>query len=159
MAARKKKAAKKAVKRASKPKKKAAAKRTKRHQPESVRLRAIAAGFTVNDLQRSVDFYTKVLGMVIKDRWVTDGKLMGVELKAGNASIYLGQDDWAKGRDRTKGVGVRLYCTTAQDVDKLAAGIKTRGGALDHDPQTQPWGSRDFGLTDPDGFKITIGSM
>jgi uncharacterized glyoxalase superfamily protein PhnB len=70
----------------------------------------------------------------------------------------IGQDDWQKGRDRKKGEGFRIYCTTTQDVDVLAAAIKKRGGRLDSEPVDQPWGSRDFSLTDPDGFKITIGA-
>jgi uncharacterized glyoxalase superfamily protein PhnB len=69
----------------------------------------------------------------------------------------LGQDDWKKGRDRAKGQGVRLYCETTQDVDALARQIRERGGKLDSEPADQPWGSRDFSLSDPDGFKITIG--
>jgi len=32
-----------------------------------------------------------------------------------------------------------------------------RGGTLDQPPTDQEWGMRDFSLTDPDGFKITIG--
>ena len=38
----------------------------------------------------------------------------------------------------------------------MAAAIKKRGGKLDSEPKDQPWGSRDFSLTDPDGFKLTI---
>jgi uncharacterized glyoxalase superfamily protein PhnB len=56
-----------------------------------------------------------------------------------------------------KGVGFRLYCSTTQDVDVLAKGIQARGGKLDQEPKNQQWGTRDFALTDPDGFKITIG--
>lgn len=156
MAARKKKAAKKAVKKTAK--KKAAPKRTKRRQPEGLRIRSITPGFTVKDLQKSIDWYTGTLGFVIADRWIRDGNLVGVELKAGVASLYLGQDDFKKGRDRAYGQGVRLYCGTAQNVDMLADGVKARGGTLDHDPQTQPWGERDFGITDPDGYKLTISS-
>ena len=51
-----------------------------------------------------------------------------------------------------------MYCSTGQDVDKLAAQIKARGGTLIQEPQDQPWGSRDFAVADPDGFKITIGA-
>jgi uncharacterized glyoxalase superfamily protein PhnB len=68
----------------------------------------------------------------------------------------LGQDDWKKGRDRKKGEGFRIYCTTSQDVDALAKGIVARGGTLDQAPRDQEWGMRDFSLSDPDGFKITI---
>ena len=45
---------------------------------------------------------------------------------------------------------------TAQELDELAAAIKARGGHLDHDPTTHPWGMRDFAITDPDGYKISI---
>lgn len=161
MAAKKKKAAKKAAKKSvrSPAAKKAAAARKKRKQPETLRIRAIQPGFTVNDVHRSIAWYTNVLGFVMKEPWLNEGQLIGAELRAGNCSIYLGQDDFKKGKDRRKGEGVRLYCSTAQDLDKLAHGIKARGGHLDHEVQVQPWGSRDFGITDPDGYKITVSQL
>jgi uncharacterized glyoxalase superfamily protein PhnB len=127
-----------------------------RHQPETLRLRASNAGFTVNDIDKSVAWYQDVLGCVVVDRWERGGKLMGATLRAGAVDFYLGQDDWRKGKDRKKGEGCRLYCVTAQDVEALAATIKARGGTLLHEPQTEPWGERDFAIADPDGFKITI---
>ena len=54
-----------------------------------------------------------------QDRWEHEGKLMGVEMRAGGVTFMLGQDDWKKGRDRVKGEGFRLYCQTAQDADRL----------------------------------------
>jgi uncharacterized glyoxalase superfamily protein PhnB len=68
----------------------------------------------------------------------------------------LNQDDFKKGKDRTKGLGTRIWCHTAQDLDKLATEIKARGGALDQEPQDMPWGQRVFMITDPDGFKLTF---
>lgn len=148
----------KRVKRARQAKRPAARHRaTKaRRQPETLRLRASNPGFTVADIKRSVAWYQTVLGCVVVDRWERDGKLMGATLRAGVVDFYLGQDDWRKGRDRHKGEGFRLYCVTAQDVESLAVAIKARGGTLLHEPQTEPWGERDFALADPDGFKITI---
>ena len=157
MAARKKKATKKAVKKSVKKMARKAGPKDRR-QPETLRLRSVQVGFTVNDIQKSVDWYTKILGFVMKEPWMRDGKMMGAEVCAGSVSLYLGQDDFAKGRDRVKGQGVRLYCETAQDLDQVARDIESRGGTLDHPPQTQPWGTRDFGITDPDGFKITVSS-
>ncbi len=78
-------------------------------------------------------------------------------MAAGPLSFMLAQDDWKKGRDRVKGEGFRLYCTTDQDVDRLAAGIKTRGGALGYEPRDE-WGMRAFAIEHLDGFKITIAS-
>jgi hypothetical protein len=34
--------------------------------------------------------------------------------------------------------------------------MSSNGGTLDYPPTDQPRGSRDLGLTDPNGFKITI---
>lgn len=124
----------------------------------SASLSEVSPSFTVNDLARSLAWYQDVLGCAVDERWEQDGKLMGVSLKAGDVTLMIGQDDWKKGRDRKKGEGFRLYCTTKQDVDALARGIKARGGKLDSEPADQSWGSRDFSLTDPDGFKITIGA-
>lgn len=118
-------------------------------------LTASTPGLTVNDLDRSIAFYTG-LGFAIEDRWEQDGKLLGVMAKAGSCRIGLGQDDWAKGRDRVKGVGVRLWFNTDQDVDDIARRAKAAGITLDQEPEDMPWGGRAFTLTDPDGFKLTI---
>jgi predicted enzyme related to lactoylglutathione lyase len=47
---------------------------------------------------------------------------------------------------------------THQDIDEVASAIKARGGTLDHEPADQPGGTRDFSITDPDGFSISISS-
>jgi uncharacterized glyoxalase superfamily protein PhnB len=127
-----------------------------RARSENVKLSEASPSFTVNDLEKSLSWYRDVLGLAVEERWEQDGKLTGVALKAGDVTFMLGQDDWKKGRDRKKGEGFRLYCTTTQDVDALAERIEARGGKLDQEPRDQPWGTRDFALTDPDGFKITI---
>ncbi len=127
-----------------------------RHQPESLRLRAASPALTVGNLQRSIAFYRDVLGFTEGEAWERDGQLRGVELKAGAVILMLNQDDFAKGRDRVKGVGHRVWCSTVQDVDALATAVKARGGQLDHEPHDTPWGSREFAITDPDGFKLSF---
>ncbi len=121
----------------------------------SLKATGIAPGFTVNDLQRSIRFY-EGLGFEIEERWESEGVLQGVMLKAGDARIGLSQDDWKKGRNRVKGVGMRLWIGTAQDVDRLAAQARSAGITLDAEPYETSWGSRVFDVTDPDGFKLTI---
>lgn len=127
-----------------------------RKQPETLRLRRVSPGYTVNDIHKSLAWYRDVLGCVVVERWEKNGELRGATLRAGAVDFYLGQDDWKLGRDRVKGAGFRIYCTTSQDIDAIAAGIKARGGVLLHDVQDEPWGERDFAIADPDGFKITI---
>jgi len=131
--------------------------RPPRQQPESLRLRSIAASFTVNDLQRSVAWYRDVLGFTPGERWETNGGgLRGMQIKAGACDIMLGQDDFAKGRDRKKGEGFRLWASTAQDISAVAARVKATGWPLDREPSETPWGDWAFAVSDPDGFKITF---
>lgn len=129
-----------------------------RSVPETLRLRSIAPSITVNDLQASLAFYRDIVGFTVADEWEHEGKLMGVSLVAGSARLLLGQDDGAKGQDRVKGVGCRLYLNTAQDIDQIAETIKAHGGTLESEPADMPWGSRAFSMVDPDGFQITVSS-
>jgi uncharacterized glyoxalase superfamily protein PhnB len=141
------------------PTKKVPAKEKRQKLPESLRLASLAPSFTVSDVGKSVAWYRDVLGFIVAQEWKTDnGKLAGVRLKAGAVTLMLNQDDFAKGRDRVKGVGFRLYCFTRQDVDARAAQVKSHGGKLDSEPHAESWGARVFRLSDPDGYHLTIGS-
>ena len=133
-----------------------APKRRKRGSPESLRLRSMAASFTVNDLERSIAWYRDVLGFTVGERWEGGGALQGIQMKAGSCDLMLNQDDFALGRDRQKGAGCRLWVATAQDIDALAARIKATGWRLDREPSETPWGDWAFAVTDPDGFKLTF---
>lgn len=129
-----------------------------RREPETLRLRRIAPSITVDDLQASLDWYCRVLGFHPKQIWEAEGTPMGAELVAGSQTLMLTQDDWAKGRHRRKGEGIRLFLETGQDVDAVAARVREEGGTLATEPADQPWGARTFDLVDPDGFRITVAS-
>jgi uncharacterized glyoxalase superfamily protein PhnB len=115
----------------------------------------VSPSLTVNDIQQSVTFFER-LGFGVEERWEEEGKLLGVMLRAGQAQIGLSQDDWKKGRDRQKGVGMRISLSTEQDIDQLAAAAKKAGISLDVEPHDTEWGSRAFEVTEPSGFKLTI---
>lgn len=128
-----------------------------RRKPESLRIRAIAPGITADDLAKSVRFYTDVLGFLVSERWTdASGALRGVMLKAGACEIGVSQDDWQKGRNRKKAVGMRLWCETAQDIDELGRRIEAAGGTLSEPPTTEAWGARSLSVKDPDGVHLTI---
>src|SRR5258705_14006611 len=109
--------------------KKSPAKAGARRQPETLRLRNITPSFTATDLQRSIAFYRDVLGFVVGEEWRENGSLEGCEMRAGSVTFYLTQDDFAKGRDRTKGIGSPPNWTTPQALDRLAAEGQAPGGA------------------------------
>lgn len=152
----KKKTKKTASKSSARKAKKAAPKRRAAAAKSGLTLASVGPSITANDVSKSLHWYRDVLGFAIVERWEKEGVLLGAELKAGKVSFWVGQDDWKKGRDRKKGEGFRLYCTTTGDIDALARGIESRGGVLDAPVADTPYGTREFALTDPDGFKITI---
>ena len=124
---------------------------------EALQVTTVVPSFTVDDLPTSISFY-EALGFAVSERWEDKGTLQGVMLRAGKTEIGLSQDDWKKGRDRQKGVGIRLFIGTTQNIDQLAADAKKAGIALDGEPHDTPWGSRVFDVTEPSGFRLTIAS-
>ena len=117
---------------------------------------SLSPALTVNDLQRSIKFYTDGLGFEIVHRHEVDGTLRYVAMQAGQAKLGIGQDDFAKGRDRSKGIGMRIWISTKDDLNVLAARIKAAGFAVDEGPAATPWGSTSFSVTDPDGFSVSV---
>ena len=123
---------------------------------EAVQISAIVPTLTVDDLQKSITFY-EALGFAIDERWEEKGTLLGVMLRAGKTQIGLSQDDWKKGRDRKKGIGVRVsLSTTPGHVDEIAKRAKNAGITLTSEPHDTEWKSRAFEVSDPSGFLLTI---
>ena len=121
---------------------------------ETLKITSMIPNFTVNDLQKSIAFY-EGQGFSVDERWEEKDVLLGVMLRAGGNRIGLSQDDWKKGRDRKKGVGMRVMIAT-KNVDEIAARAKGAGIKLDSEPHDTEWKSRAFEVTDPSGFLLTI---
>jgi uncharacterized glyoxalase superfamily protein PhnB len=124
---------------------------------DALQTTSITPSLTVDDLQKSIAFY-EALGFTVEERWEEQGKLLGVMLRAGNNRLGINQDDWKKGRDRKKGIGVRLFVGTKQNVDEIAARAKSAGIRLSAEPHDTEWKGRAFEVTDPTGYLLTIGT-
>lgn len=96
----------------------------------ALQVKELSPSLTVNDVPKSVTFF-EALGFAVEERWEDNGVLHGVMLRAGEARIGLTQDDWKQGRDRKKGVGIRLYLNTSQNIDQLAERATRAGITLD----------------------------
>ena len=133
---------------------------TNTNQPGSELLlgHPLAISLTVKDLQKSLAWYTDVVGFSVERKLERDGVLRGVALRAGEIRLSINQDDGAKGWTRVKGEGFSLRITTEQSIDEIAARIKSRGGVLETEPADMPWGARVFRLRDPDGYKLAVSS-
>lgn len=127
-----------------------------RAKPETLRLRSIAASLTVGDLERSLVLYTKGFGFMVQDRWENGGRLEGVTLHAGTCEVNLSRDDGAKGLDRVKGTGIRLWLETVQDLAALAERAESYGAQITDWPADREWGVRSFSADDLDGYHLSF---
>ena len=126
-------------------------------QTSKLNAKSIMPGYTVDDIARSIAFY-EALGFTVSQKWEDKGHVLGAVLDAGTHQIGLNQDDWKKGRDRQKGLGCRLNIETTQSIDEIAARAKAAGIKLDVEPFDTQWKTRQFELTDPSGYKLTVSS-
>lgn len=114
--------------------------------------------FFVEDLERSRDFYTRVLGFSLV-RQKEDGF---TELRRGRATIALNSQLILKSghpaRPATNervGKGVEIVLI-AEDLGAFYDEVLTSQWPLSTPMTNQPWGMTDFRITDPDGFYIRI---
>ena len=126
-------------------------------QQNTLQGKSVMPSLTVNNLKESLAFFT-ALGFELEDPWEVDGVMRGAMLKAGNAHLGLSQDDGKKGRDRMKGVGMRIYIEAKDNIDEVASRAKAAGIKLKSEPHTTEWGSRAFDVQEPSGFLLTISS-
>jgi len=122
---------------------------------EAVQISTIVPTLTVDDLQKSITFY-EALGFTVDERWEDKGTLLGVMMRSGTSQLGLNQDDWKKGRDRKKGMGVRISLSTTRNVDEIAKRAKSAGITLASEPHDTEWESRAFEVVDPTGFLLTV---
>jgi catechol 2,3-dioxygenase-like lactoylglutathione lyase family enzyme len=128
-----------------------------RRLPETLRLTGFTPSLTVNDLAKSLAFYTGPLGFIVGQEWKDGEVLRGAMLKAGACELAISQDDGKLGTDRKKGLGFRIWCYTVQDIDAIAARLKAAGHALTEEPADHPaYGVRSLSVDDPDGFHLTL---
>ncbi|HET9886853.1 MAG TPA: VOC family protein [bacterium] len=117
---------------------------------------SLTPALTSDDVLRSLRFYTDGLGFKVDELHEEDGRTLGAMLSAGEAKLGISQDDYSKGRDRVKGVGMSLYLETDQDIRELADRAKQAGIKLEKEAGPLAWGPMAFTVVDPDGFKLTI---
>ena len=116
----------------------------------------LSVSLTADDLDRSIRFYTDGLGFEITRRMEQDGTLRGVMVGAGRITLAISQDDFAKGRNRVKGVGMGLYVVTDQELEPIARRVEEAGIPFESRLAPLPWGPLGFTVRDPDGVRVTV---
>ncbi len=118
----------------------------------------LSIAITASDMKKSLHFYREGLGFETMRSREDGGEIVFAALKAGGAEVSIGRDDFKKGRDRVKGVGIRVWLRTTQDIVAVANRVKAAGISLAGEPAPLPWGPMAFQLVDPDGVQITVAS-
>ena len=114
--------------------------------------------FFVADLERSRDFYTRVLGFAItrqKDDGFTELR-RGSAVLALNSETILNLDHPARpGANERIGKGVEIVLVV-EDLDAVYEQVLASQWPLSTPMTDQPWGMTDFRVLDPDGVYIRL---
>jgi hypothetical protein len=105
----------------------------------------------VTDMSRSLAYYVDGLGFTIQHKWTPDGQIRWVWLTREGASIML-QEYRAEHRPAEKlGVGVSIFFVCE---DALAIYHELRRRNIDAAEPQVGNGMWEFGLSDPDGYRV-----
>lgn len=123
-------------------------------------MRILHTMLRVGNLQKSIDFYTQVLGMkVLRQHDYPEGKFtlafIGYGHEASNTVIELTYNYGVDTYDLGKGYGhIALGC---EDVYATCEKIRTAGGKIVREPGPMLHGSTILAFVeDPDGYKIEL---
>ena len=112
----------------------------------------------VGDLQRSIDFYTNVLGMkLLRKNDYPDGRFtlafVGYGDESTNAVIELTHNWDTKSYDLGNGFG--HVAIGMPDIYKACEAVKAKGGKVTREPGPMKFGGTVIAFVeDPDGYKI-----
>lgn len=117
------------------------------------------------DAPAAIDWLCQVFGF---ERHVVfanpDGTIGHAELKLGGGMIMLGSskdDDYGRGfkpPDELGGIETRSAYIVVPDADAVHARAVAAGGVIVRPLQDTPYGSREFGVKDPEGHSWSVGT-
>ena len=107
----------------------------------------------VRDVPKSVEFYTKVIGMTVE--WEPDAD--NVYLTSGGDNIAIHRLADPSKLSRVQSIDhIGFVVRSPEDVDRWASRIKDLGIALVKEPKTHRDGARSFYFRDPDGHNLEV---
>jgi catechol 2,3-dioxygenase-like lactoylglutathione lyase family enzyme len=106
-----------------------------------------ATVFQVKNLEASLKFYRDILGFTEDFQF---GEYAGVHL--GELHLHLcAHTVWSR---PSGGGSVSVF---SDEVDTYCANLRSRGAKIEREPADEPYGMRDFVVSDPDGNLLTFG--
>ncbi len=123
---------------------------------------SVHLGLFVENLEKMVQFYRDILGF--ETDW--DGGLFA-SFKVNHGGLFMfDRKEFAEAMNQAyfpaKGFNqtmeIALGVPSKPDVDREYIRLMTLGVHSAQEPKTQPWGQRNFWITDPEGNYIEVGS-
>ncbi len=104
----------------------------------------------VSDFEASARFYQDVLGLACQRRW-ENPKGHGMILRAGGNGFIELVGPRAEPPTRRVELWLRV-----DDVADAYERVQSQGAAIARELADDPWGTRSFGLDDPDGTRVWL---
>ncbi|MDY6908050.1 MAG: VOC family protein [Chloroflexota bacterium] len=118
---------------------------------------AMSVLLAVKDMKETLAFYTQVLGfemgMVFPD---AEGPEYADVARDGMQPMFVPCQNVGVGPDERLGVGVNIYLELDGDIDEYYRQVKGRGATVVDDIKDEPFGIRDFTVSDPNGYLLTF---
>ncbi|MDP9090193.1 MAG: VOC family protein [Pseudomonadota bacterium] len=112
---------------------------------------------TVQDIERSLDFYGKKLGLTVEHNAAPNFALLRIDNKSGGGTIGLLSSARAKseGVEETTALQKRAIHVefSTDDLDGLYKDLQSRGVVFHEAPHNEPW-ERSMTTFDPDGYAV-----
>ena len=103
----------------------------------------------VSDLPRSVSYYTNILGAEASQH----GNLATFHIGDVQLLLHAEGENLKPPAGYRRGAGVALHFRV-KDIDSHWNRLKGLGIPIAEEPANQPYGMREFGLRDPDGYEV-----
>jgi RimJ/RimL family protein N-acetyltransferase/catechol 2,3-dioxygenase-like lactoylglutathione lyase family enzyme len=125
-------------------------------QPAAPRFYGLHPVLQVGDIQATAAFYRDVLGFEIDFMYGEPPEYAGIS--RGDWTVERAQLHIAQVAAPPETAGANLYITVGPELDQLCEQYRQNGVDIFSEPQTFPWGRREFAIRDLNGYQIWFGT-
>ena len=108
-----------------------------------------------NDVAGSVDYFVRVLGF--ERQWVWGEPPVYAGVRSGDAILYISHDAAYVDAIRNLRLAPDIYIWV-DDVETLYAQHLSTGAEIIEKVETKPWGTRQYTIREPNGYRLKFAS-